>query len=57
MLLALYELPMENNGGINVTLSFQTCLNLRFGSNAKTGLAKGKVWLSEGRVQESSNQL
>lgn len=57
MLLALYELPMENNGGINVTLSFQTCLNLRFGSNAKTGLAKRKVWLSEGRVQESSNQL
>lgn len=34
----------------NVTLSFQTCLNLRFGSNAKTGLAKRKKGVAQWRT-------
>lgn len=38
------------------SLSLQTRLNLRFGSKIKTGLAKRKVWLGKGHVQESSNR-
>ena len=42
----------------SLSLSLQTRLNLRFGSNTQAGPAKRKVWCRQGHVQEpSSRQL
>lgn len=40
----------------SLSLSLQTRLNLRFGSNAQAGPAKRKVWYRQGHVQESSSR-
>lgn len=40
----------------SLSLSLQTRLNLRFGSNTQAGPAKRKVWCRQGHGQEPSNR-
>lgn len=41
---------------LSLSLSLQTRLNLRFGSNMQAGPAKRKVWCRQGHVQESGSR-